>query len=195
MLIHDAGKPASRTVGEDGEAHFYGHEGLSEAIADAVLARLKAPNLLRARVGAFIRMHGEHPAPELSDKGYRRLLKRLTEAGLQPHEWELFALADRWGKGWYETGKDGLSGPEWWASVQAEWSRACDRLESVRYAGMTVKELALDGNALMALAGRKGGPWLGELQKHLLDAVLEEPAVNTRPGLEPVVRAWLEAHP
>jgi tRNA nucleotidyltransferase (CCA-adding enzyme) len=137
----------------------------------------------------------QHPKEDLSDAGYRRLLKRITEAGLQPHEWELFSLADRWGKGWSEGGKDGQSGQEWWDGVRMEWSRACHRLEAVRFPGMTAKELALDGTALMALAVRPGGPWLGELQKHLLEAVLDDPALNTPDGLAGVARAWLAARP
>ena len=43
---------------------------------------------------------------------------------------------------------------------------------------LAVQALALDGRALMALAGRPGGPWLGQLQHHLLEAVLEDPAPN-----------------
>jgi tRNA nucleotidyltransferase (CCA-adding enzyme) len=44
---------------------------------------------------------------------------------------------------------------------------------------LNVKALALDGSALMKLAGRPGGPWLGELQRRLLEAVLDEPEINT----------------
>jgi hypothetical protein len=35
----------------------------------------------------------------------------------------------------------------------------------------------------MQLAGRSGGPWLGELQRQLLEAVLEDPALNTAEAL------------
>ena len=31
----------------------------------------------------------------------------------------------------------------------------------------------------MKLAGKGGGPWLGDLQRHLLEAVLDDPAANT----------------
>jgi tRNA nucleotidyltransferase (CCA-adding enzyme) len=44
---------------------------------------------------------------------------------------------------------------------------------------LAVRDLALDGAALMQLAGRPGGPWLGELQKRLLEAVLDDPGANT----------------
>jgi hypothetical protein len=44
----------------------------------------------------------------------------------------------------------------------------------------------------MTLAGRKGGPWLGELQKHLVEAVIEEPGLNTEQELGILAKAWLE---
>lgn len=194
LLLHDAGKPASRSVDESGETHFYGHEAISEAIADAILLRLKAPNRVRAAVSNYIRLHGEHPQPDWSDTAYRRLLKRITEAGLEPEAWELFRLADQWGKGWFETGHpDGRSGGQWWEETGREWNAACARLEAVRFPGMTVKELALDGHALMALAGRGAGPWMGRLQAWLLEQVLEDPVRNEPQILATLVRDWLEA--
>ncbi len=33
LMFHDAGKPYTKVVGEDGEIHFYGHEGKSREIA------------------------------------------------------------------------------------------------------------------------------------------------------------------
>ena len=36
-----------------------------------------------------------------------------------------------------------------------------------------------EDRALMALANRPGGAWLGALQKHLLEIVLEDPEKNT----------------
>jgi hypothetical protein len=45
----------------------------------------------------------------------------------------------------------------------------------------------------MDLAGRPGGPWLGRLQKHLLEAVLEAPELNTEPTLGVLAQEWLAA--
>ncbi len=196
LLLHDAGKPAARSVGADGEAHFFGHEELSGAIADRVLRRLKASTQLRERAAAYIALHGLHPDPAGSDRAFRRVLKRIVEIGLTPEAWMVFQLADRWGKGWFDTGHpDGRSGQAWWDATRAEWTAAGARLDAVRYTGMTAKELALDGTALMDLAGRPGGPWLGALQKHLLEQVLEEPGRNTASGLGDLARAWLGGGP
>ncbi len=197
LLLHDAGKPETRTLGDDGEVHFYGHEAASARTAEEILTRLRASNALRESVRGLILRHCEHPAADWTDAAYRRLLKRLSDADVSPEAWERFRLADQYGKGWRDCvhTPDGRTGDRWWADVVQEWQTILARLEAVRFTGMTAKELALDGHALMALAGRKAGPWMGILQDHLLEAVLEDPALNRADALERLARAWLEANP
>lgn len=192
LLLHDAGKPAARTEDAAGEAHFLGHEALSEELADRILRRLRAPNRLRARALAFVRFHGRHPRPDGSDREYRRLLKELQVAGLGPEEWRNFQLADRWGKGWFETGHpDGRSGPRWWEDTRADWAAVEVRLRSVSAPALSARHLALDGGALMALAGRPPGPWLGRLQAWLLERVLDDPECNSPEGLAELAAGWI----
>ncbi|HWQ08730.1 MAG TPA: hypothetical protein VN436_06480, partial [Holophaga sp.] len=89
----------------------------------------------------------------------------------------------------------GRTGAEWWQGVQEEWRAIAARLEAARFTGMTAKELALGGHALMALAGRQAGPWMGRLQEHLLEAVLEDPGLNRQEDLARLAQAWLDANP
>jgi tRNA nucleotidyltransferase/poly(A) polymerase len=42
VLLHDVGKPATRTVDEDGAVHFYGHPQTGVALALQVMRRLRA---------------------------------------------------------------------------------------------------------------------------------------------------------
>jgi tRNA nucleotidyltransferase/poly(A) polymerase len=171
-LLHDAGKPPTRSVDAQGEVHFYGHEAVSLEIAERILRRLKAPHGLIGRVLALVKHHGTHPGPDWGDAACRRVLRHLQEDGLPLSEWAAFRLADMLGKGF---GEEPYRGGH--AAILA-------RLESLEAAKppLSVKALALDGRALMALAGRPGGPWLGDLQKRLLDIVIEDPAKNT-PGV------------
>ncbi|HJV49256.1 MAG TPA: HD domain-containing protein [Geothrix sp.] len=181
-LLHDVGKPGTRTVGPDGEAHFYDHESRSLNLAASILERLKASHALRKDVLALIRHHGIHPTAEWKDAACRRFLRRLTEDGLLLDRWGAFKLADQRGKGLDE------------AARLEEHGEIMARLEALAAQAppLTVRDLALDGAALMVLAGRKGGPWLGELQKRLLEAVLDAPDLNTAERLGDMVRQWLK---
>ena len=57
---------------------------------------------------------------------------------------------------------------------------------------LAVRDLALDGAALMKLAGRLGGPWLGELQRQLLEAVIDDPSLNTAEIIADLAKEWLQ---
>jgi tRNA nucleotidyltransferase/poly(A) polymerase len=182
-LLHDAGKPAARTVDAGGEAHFYGHEGRSVELAELLLGRLKASHALRSEVLALIRHHGTHPTAAWGEAACRRFLRALAEDGLDLARWAVFSHADQQAKG--------LDG-----EARAREHRATlARLEALATADppLTVKALALDGAALMQLAGRSGGPWLGELQRHLLEAVLDDPTLNTPESLAELAKRITDA--
>ena len=81
-LLHDAGKPGTRSVGPDGEVHFYGHEARSLELTEGVFERLTASHALRKATLALIRHHGTHPTESWSDAACRRFLGRLEADGL-----------------------------------------------------------------------------------------------------------------
>jgi tRNA nucleotidyltransferase (CCA-adding enzyme) len=168
-LLHDAGKPGTRTTGPDGEVHFYGHEVRSLELAEGIFERLKASHALRKGVAALIRHHGTHPTEAWGDAACRRFLGRLAEDGLSLERWAAFRLADQQGKGLDLENRLGAH------------QGLMDRLAVLVAAAppLAVRDLALDGARLMKLAGRPGGPWLGELQRQLLEAVLDDPGLNT----------------
>ncbi len=172
-LLHDAGKPGSRTVAPEGEVHFYGHEAESQRLAAAILVRLKASHALRKEVLALIRHHGTHPDGAWGDAACRRFLRRLAEDGLPLDTWAAFRLADKLGKGFDQ------------AECAVAHGVVVDRLRALLAAGppLALRDLALDGAALLQLTGRKGGPWVGVVQQRLLEAVLEDPSLNTSEGL------------
>lgn len=181
-LLHDAGKPATRTVDEGGEVHFYGHEALSLEISGRLLARLKASHALTREVLALVRHHGIHPRDEWSDAACRRVLRKLDEDGLALDQWGRFRIADQLAKGFGEE------------PCATEHQKVMARMRALAEARppLNPKALALDGRALMNLAKRKGGPWLGELQQALLDAVLEDPGLNQAESLARLTETWLE---
>jgi tRNA nucleotidyltransferase (CCA-adding enzyme) len=178
-LLHDVGKPGTRTTGPDEEAQFHGHEERSLALAEVMLARLKASHVLRKGVLALIRHHGTHPSSNWGDAACRRFLRRLTEDSLELERWAAFRLADQRGKGLEREARE------------AQHEAILARLRALAAAAppLSVHDLALDGAALMQLTGRPGGPWLGELQRQLLEAVIEEPGRNTAEALGALARS------
>ena len=70
MLLHDTGKPASKTADEDGRDHFKGHSLGSERIAKNVLRRLKLDNDTGDKVTELAHWPGSRPGP--NPKAVRR---------------------------------------------------------------------------------------------------------------------------
>lgn len=200
-LLHDVGKPPTRSEGPDG-THFYGHEAVSVELAEGVLRRLKASHDLIDQTKALIRFHGEHPDARWSDAACRRLLRKFQEAGVAVEDWHALRLADQLAKGWGDAPEvpspdNGLSGEAWRGEVRRNCAVVEARLQALLEAQppLAAKDLALDGRALMALAGRSGGPWLGALQKELLEAVIEDPDRNTPGVLSRLAAAALKRGP
>lgn len=166
-LLHDVGKPATFTVDEAGEGHFYGHAEESAAIADAVLRRLKAPTALREEAVLLIRQHMTRFAPE--KRILRRWLGRLgterMDALLQLQE------ADLGSKG---TGKPADM------SQFFEIRSVLSEIEAEN-ACLSLKDLAVNGHDLMALGitGRK----IGLTLNRLLELVMDENMPNEKNAL------------
>ncbi len=180
-LLHDTGKPRTRTVDASGEVHFYGHEAISLEITEQILMRLKASRALIHQVLSLVRHHGTHPTEEWSDAACRRFLHKLAEDDLSLEQWGRFRIADQMAKGFGEE------------PYLGEHQKVMARLQKLVEAKppLNTRALALDGRALMAIAKRKGGPWLGELQKHLLDLVIENPTLNIQEDLQRLSLDWL----
>ncbi len=73
LLLHDSGKPYTKSVGKDGEIHFYGHEGKSREIAENVAERF---HLSKTEKDALTRLVLYHMRPMEMEK--RRNEKKLT---------------------------------------------------------------------------------------------------------------------
>jgi tRNA nucleotidyltransferase (CCA-adding enzyme) len=166
-LLHDTGKVAAFTRDESGRGHFYGHAQKSAEIADGVLRRLKAPTALREQAVLLI---GQHMTSLTPDK--KLLRRRVSRLGWDTLD-ALLTLqeADMGGKGTGIT-EEGDVFPEIravLAEIRAE--NAC----------LTVKDLAVNGNDLLALGYR--GKAIGETLNALLEGVLDETLPNERQAL------------
>jgi tRNA nucleotidyltransferase/poly(A) polymerase len=57
VLLHDIGKPHSRSVGKNGEIHFYGHEVAGSSLAASLCSRLRLSNKEINFVSQLVRQH------------------------------------------------------------------------------------------------------------------------------------------
>ena len=166
-LLHDIGKPASFTLGDDGQGHFYGHAAVSAEMADGILRRLKAPTALRERVVLLIDKHMVWL--EVSKSAIRRWLSRLGPEAMD--QLMILQEADTGGKGT----EDPAENP-YFSGIRA----IMDQIEAEN-ACLTLKDLAINGHDLMAL-GLKGRE-IGNALNRLLSLVLEDAVPNEKAAL------------
>ena len=156
-LLHDLGKPE--------EPGFAEHAAAGARIAARVLARLRYPARLQRHVRRLVASHNVPMEP--SEAAARRFLATHgDELALDLAE---HRLADLRGK----------NVPEQWLD-DAETFRGL--LERELGSPHRLGDLAIDGSDLIA-AGFRPGPRLGEVLDELLERVLADPSLNTRPRL------------
>lgn len=176
-LLHDIGKVPSRKVDSDGTVSFHGHEAESERMARDILARLKCSNDERDTVLNLVRNHMFHYTPDWTDGAVRRFITRVGKDALE----DLFDLriADQVGTQGSPAG-----------GLLCEFEQ---RIGSVLSEGsvLTIRDLAIDGNELSRL-GIPKGPVMGVVLRQLLEAVLDDPALNERTQLGVIAKRFYE---
>lgn len=169
MLFHDMGKPALKTIDEDGTAHFKGHAYKSEEIAKTVLRRLKFDNDTIRKVTKLVCYH-DYRMP-VTPKHVRRAMNRIGE--------DLFPLylevrrADVLAQSMYMR-EEKLADI---AGVEALYREIKTQNQCV-----SLKDLAVTGSDLIE-AGMKPGKEIGQMLNQLLELVIESPELNTKEEL------------
>lgn len=171
-LLHDVGKPSTRSTDEAGISHYFGHAEVGAEMADAICRRLHLSNEIRLRAVALIR---EHMLPE--EGGPRMLRRLLAKYGVDLlrqlvdlREADLLASSG-------STGKLRVT----LAQVIQERGAA----ESFR--------LAITGQDVMDCLGIGPGPDVGRILAALKEAVLDDPGKNTREALLEMVKEFAGA--
>lgn len=174
-LLHDIGKPAAFSLDENGRGHFYGHAKIGAEMANAILLRLRASNTLRKQVVFLI---AQHMTPFEPDK---RLLRRWLGKYGDDAVSQLLALqkADFCSKGVDE-------------DEETVFEQVEEMLTQIHREGacLTVKDLAIDGNDLLAL-GVEPGKQIGECMAFLLTLVQDELIKNAKEDLLDSAKAFL----
>ncbi|MBR3772286.1 MAG: CCA tRNA nucleotidyltransferase [Clostridium sp.] len=166
ILLHDVGKPAMRTVDENGTDHFYNHDLEGANIAKHILKRLKFDNYTVDTVTHLIRWHDYRY--ELKLQAIRRALNKIGKEAIFPLL--LVQRADVLAQSDYNRDEKlaRLDDAESLVNEVFEKSQA-----------FTLKDLAVNGSDLIE-AGMTPGKELGVVLKALLEQVLENPEDNKK---------------
>jgi putative nucleotidyltransferase with HDIG domain len=173
-LLHDIGKPATRSVGDDGRVHFYGHEEVGADMAALRLADgpMRLPEADREWVVEVIRKHmrlalmGKKPGRK-AVHGFVHTL----EAGVTLEDMIDFRVADKLGSGVEEK----VPTEEFLEWIRA---RAAEPVPAPK-----VRDLAITGREVMEALGLPPGPEVGRALDALESRVAKEPGMNTRERL------------
>jgi tRNA nucleotidyltransferase (CCA-adding enzyme) len=179
-LFHDLGKPIVGWRGDDGRLHYYakpgvaahGHDQVGADLAADALLRLRYPNALRRHVVRIVRRHMFQPG-----KGDARRARRFLRRNGEQLAFDLIdhKHADLLGK----RGSDGEPPP---VEEIERLARFREVVQQELSSPHRLQDLAVDGNDLIEL-GFRPGPQVGRILHDLLDAVVDEPALNTRETL------------
>ena len=168
-LLHDVGKAVTVGTDERGERTFHLHENESAKIAENILGRLRFPNATTDAVRHLVREHMFNYEEEWSDAAVRRFIVRVGEEHLP----DLYRLRRT----------------DSFATARVEPPPGyllplADRVQKIlaESRAFTLKDLAVSGSDLMEI-GIPPGKNLGKILKELLEAVLDDPELNTRETL------------
>jgi len=157
-LVHDIGKPMTRSLGNDGRVHFYGHEHTGARITLQIAKRFRLSRMDQSALWTLVRYHmwplhmsiAESRA-RLNERAKVRFFRRL---GANAIGVLLVALADDMAK----AGNDPLYGP---TSPFIAYVRSLLGLYYSRDAAGIWSPPLLTGHDLMQHFGLKPGPQVG----------------------------------
>jgi poly(A) polymerase len=162
-IMHDVGKPATKTVGPDGRVSFHHHEVVGARLTKVRMAQLRYPKDVTAAVvelvGLHLRFYG-YGRGEWTDSAVRRY---VTDAGPLLDRLHALTRSD-------VTTRNRRKA----AQLAADYDALEERIVRIR----AEEDLArvrpdLDGNAIMELLGIPPGPLVGQAWRYLKELRLE----------------------
>lgn len=177
MLLHDIGKPDTKTTDEKGQDHFYCHQQVGAEMAAEILRRLKYDNDTIGKVKRYVRFHDERP--EETELAVRQAIVRM---GLDCFP-EIFQIkrADVLAQSMYKR-KEKLQKIDAFETIY----------ETIRAKGQCLekKDLAVNGKDMLDL-GVPQGRLVGEILEVLFSRVIQEPTKNQRDVLLQLAQEYI----
>ncbi len=177
-LLHDVGKPATRTTDNKGIDHFAGHPNLGSEMVRKILKRLRFDNDTIEKVSLLILYHDYGNAVSATPVFTRKLLNKV-----QLENFPMLLDIKR---------ADVLAQSDFNQQSKLEKIEILKKCyEEVMEQGMCIqlKDLAVTGKDLIK-AGMKPGQELGKVLGQMLEAVLEDPDMNEKDKLLTLVKRW-----
>ena len=169
LLLHDVGKPNTKSVGDDGEDHFYGHGEESARIASEWMNEYKFDKTTIDRISTLVEYHdyfidaGKPAVKKLLNKiGYQNAIDLLKIRRADISAQSDYMLVDRRAKIAHVYG-------------MIERIKECEE-------AFTLKQLDINGKVLIGL-GMEQGKKIGNMLQLLLSKAIEDPSINTRDEL------------
>lgn len=178
-LFHDIGKPETRSVGPDGDVHFYEHEHVGANIAREIMTRMKYPNDTINTVVKGVDNHMRlKDAGEDGEKVTDKTLRKFVNKAGEDLQYMLDLMqADNLSH------KQGSVNPNQITGVRDRINSLEDKVDSKQV------NLPINGHDLIAL-GLKPGPMFKEIMELIQDAWYENPNLTREEAME-IVRQYL----
>lgn len=170
-LLHDVGKPSSKSVDEDGVAHFYQHAYVGAPMAVEIMKRLRFDNDTIKKMRELIYWHDYNWGQAVSSKTVRRAMRKIGSDLID----DLLILQRC----------DVLAQSELYRQEKLDLLDEITKLvQEIREEAQCVstKDLAISGKDLIEF-GMKPSKSLGEMLEWLLDQVVDCPEYNTKEKL------------
>ena len=164
ILLHDVGKPLTKTTGDDGVEHFYGHEQKSAELAEDILKRFRFPAKSIANIVHAVRQHMRYAhVQEMRPAKWKRLIAEETF----PLELELHRT-------------DCISSHR----IMSSFTFLLDRMDE-QANEIKLPPALVTGKDLIA-HGMKPGPEFGEILESIADLQLEGKITSREEAIEQI---------
>jgi tRNA nucleotidyltransferase/poly(A) polymerase len=177
ILIHDTGKPLTRSFDKKGDAHFYAHEEISAQISGIITRRLRFSNQDRRYVHEVIAHHMKplflflaHRAGRLTTRAINRFFQKCHERLMDIF---IHAMADMAAKGAH---------PDTDAFI--EFSKKIISLYHQQFKPVLLEKPLINGDDLIREFGLAPSPLLGKILNHVEDQRLQDLIHNRQEALD-----------
>ncbi len=162
-LLHDIAKPQTRTIDDDGRAHFLGHQQEGAATAAAIMERLRFSNREIKLVELLVKYHMR--PTQMSHEGIptrRAIYRYFRDTGEAGIDLLFLCLADH-----LATRGPSLDLRQWQEHAQMTEYVLARHFEEE---SLSAPPKLIDGNDVMKTFGLSPGPRIGELLETLREA-------------------------